>query len=537
MRISTSQFFDASAANYQRIYNNTLTTGQEVSSGTKVNTAADDPTGAARLLQLGQQSSMLDQYTANITSATATMTQSESALTAITNAMQRAKELIVGGANGTNTDKDRQANAAELTQIQGQVLSLMNSQDANGQYLFSGSKSSTPPYSQNADGTYSYNGDQTSTTVPIGNGLTVATNTTGWAAFEQAVNTTRTSTSMTSPAVDDGRITLSGGQVSNSATFNSSFSSGQPYTVSFLSSTQYKITDASGTDVTAEAGQNGTFSSANASTQTIGFRGLTLNLNTNLSAADNATTATADAAMAGHSFQVTAAPDTFATSRSAGNASTTVITSSAETNATAYNSSFPPGGAILKFTSATAFDLYASPITANSKPVSSGSTVVTTNTATPPVTTTTATAAGITFNLSGSPAATDTFTVQPNTHQSQNILNTLGAAITALNTPADGDPVALQKLSTAMDSALGNLTQSETLVSSAGSNSGARQAILISQSATNDTLTNGNTIAQSAIRDADPVASYTQLTLQTTMLSAAQLAFSKISQLGLFNKI
>jgi flagellar hook-associated protein 3 FlgL len=537
MRISTSQFFDASAANYQRIYTNTLTTGQEVSSGTKVNTAADDPAGAARLLQLGQQSSMLGQYAANINSANSTMTQAQSAMDGITTALQRAKELIISGANGTNTDANRQANAAELTQIQGQVLSLMNSQDANGQYIFAGSKSSVPPYSQNADGTYSYNGDQSSNSVPVGNNLSIATNTTGWDAFEQATNTTRTSTSMTSPAVDDGRVTMSGGQVSNSATFNASFASGQPYTVKFLSSTQYQITDASGNDVTSEAGQNGTFSSANAATQTIGFRGLSLNLNTNLSAADKATTATADAAMAGHSFQLTATPDTFATSRSPGNPSTTVITSSSETNAAAYNSSFPPGGAVLKFTSATAFDLYAAPITANSKPVSSGNVSVTTDTSVPPVTTTTATAAGITFTLSGAPQDKDTFTVQANTHQSQNILNTLGAAVNALNSPVDGDPIALQKFNSAMDSALGNISQGELQVASAISNSGTRQAVLINQSATNDTLTNGNTVNQGAIRDADPVASYTALTLQTTMLSAAQLAFSKISQLGLFNKI
>ena len=174
MRISTSQFYEASAANYQRIYSNVVTTGQEVSSQVRVNTAGDDPLGASRLLQLSQQSSMLDQYNSNITSAKTQLTQSETALNSIQNALQSAQELIIGANNGTLSDKDRQADALQLTAIQNQVLSAMNTQDASGNYIFSGSKSSTPPYSQNADGTYAYNGDQTSVSLPIGDKLSVA---------------------------------------------------------------------------------------------------------------------------------------------------------------------------------------------------------------------------------------------------------------------------------------------------------------------------------------------------------------------------
>ncbi len=51
MRISTAQYYETTAANYQRGYNDTLKSAAEASSLTKVNTAADDPVGAARLLQ------------------------------------------------------------------------------------------------------------------------------------------------------------------------------------------------------------------------------------------------------------------------------------------------------------------------------------------------------------------------------------------------------------------------------------------------------------------------------------------------------
>ena len=86
---------------------------EEASSLVRVNTAADDPVGASRLLQLGQQASMLDQYPPTpIPSRRPGPT--ESVMTSITNVLQRAKELALGAGNAGYTDADRQANASEL---------------------------------------------------------------------------------------------------------------------------------------------------------------------------------------------------------------------------------------------------------------------------------------------------------------------------------------------------------------------------------------------------------------------------------------
>ncbi|MDR3658956.1 MAG: hypothetical protein P4L86_00815, partial [Mycobacterium sp.] len=233
-----------------------------------------------------------------------------------------------------------------------------------------------------------------------------------------------------------------------------------------------------------------------------------------------------DTVIAGHSFTLAAQPDTFNTSRSAGNPSTAVVTGATTTNQAAYDSTFPTGGAILKFTSATAYDLYAAPVTASSRPVSSGT-----------MAGSTATAAGVSLTFGGTPAAGDQFVVQPNNHQTQNILDTLNQMIGSLNTPADGNPVAQQKLLATMNAGVSNVTSAMDQAGSAVTAIGTRGQTLDAQDATNQSLVLANTTAQGAIRDADPAAVMTQLTLQQTMLQAAQLAFSKISQLGLFNKI
>lgn len=74
-------------------------------------------------------------------------------------------------------------------------------------------------------------------------------------------------------------------------------------------------------------------------------------------------------------------------------------------------------------------------------------------------------------------------------------------------------------------------------MTSALSSVGGRGQSLDTQSDTNQSFVLANTQTQSAIRDSDAAEVMTRLTLQQTMLQASQLAFSKIAQLGLFNKV
>src|SRR3979490_4887 len=184
MRISTAQFYDQSAANYQRAYSDVVQTQTSMSSGVKLNTAADDPIGAGQLLQLGQQSSLLTQYNKNISTIQGTLGQSETVLSSVKSLLQNAQEIATAAGNGTMTDADRQGYASTLGSIQSQLLGLMNSQDASGQYIFSGSKTDTVPYTANADGTYSYHGDQSTLKLAIDDNLSMARNKTGWGLLQ-----------------------------------------------------------------------------------------------------------------------------------------------------------------------------------------------------------------------------------------------------------------------------------------------------------------------------------------------------------------
>jgi flagellar hook-associated protein 3 FlgL len=523
MRISTAQYFETSAANYSKSFSDTAKTQQQISSGSRIDTAGDDPIGAAKLLQLQQQRSLLTQYSSNMVTVTNSLTQTESVLDSINTAMQRARELTIQAGNGGMSDADRTSIASELGEIEKNVFGMLNSKDANGQYLFSGSKSTTPPYVQNSDGTYTYQGDQTQLSLQVSDTLKLATNDTGFSVFESAINTSRTQTTMTAPAVDDGRVTVSNGRLSSLTGYNKTFTDGQPYKLEFTSSTQFVLTDKSGNDVTSQTASNGTFDPKAADGTTISLRGVEFDVG--ITFKDTDLPADADTNIAGHTFTLSSKPDTLNATRSAGNPSTAQLTGGSVSSQANYTAGFPGGGAVIKFTSPTDYSVYAQPYSDSSKAIATGT-----------FSGTTVTAAGVTFDVSGTPATGDQFSVTANSHKTQNVLDTLSQLKTALRAPVT-DPASQLAVKNAVDSALGNLSSASERIDIVRGEIGARGNSLDIQQQENTSLDIANKSSQSAIGDTDYATASTTLALQQTMLQASQLAFAKISQLSLFNKI
>lgn len=523
MRISTGQYFATSTSTYTKNFSDTAKTQDQISSGQRIQTAADDPIGAAKLLQLRQQSGVLDQYSSNITSINNALTTEESILSSVTDALQRAQELTVQAGNGGLSDADRTSIASEIQEIEENVFGMLNSKDANGSYLFAGSKSATAPYVRNSDATYSYQGDQTQLSLQVSDGLSIATNDTGYGVFEQALNISRTQTTLSSPAINDNRITLSAGQVASSSSYDKSFTEGQPYTLEFLSSTEFTVKDAKGNPVTDETSSKGLIDPKNANGATISLRGVDFQANVTL--LDTDASADADSLIAGHTFTLTSKPDTIATSRLPSNTSTARLGSSLVTDNKAYTTTFPSGGAVIKFTSPTDYQLFAAPVTDASKPVDSGT-----------LTGSDITAAGVTFQVSGTPDTGDQFSLSTRAPHTQNVLNTLSQLRQALLVPVT-DAASSLGLKDAVASALGNLSQASQQIDITRGAIGARGASIDIQESENANLALANKSSQSLIADTDYATASIQLTLQQSMLQAAQLSFAKISQLSLFDKL
>jgi flagellar hook-associated protein 3 FlgL len=146
---------------------------QELSSGYKLNQPSDDPYAASQALKLRADLASNQQYQGNVSDANAWQNVADTALGNIGDSVQRARDLIIQGANGTNSASDRTAMVTELNQLIDSIKTDANTQYA-GRYIFSGTATKTQPYQQGSVDAYA--GNTASITREIGAGVQVSIN-------------------------------------------------------------------------------------------------------------------------------------------------------------------------------------------------------------------------------------------------------------------------------------------------------------------------------------------------------------------------
>lgn len=151
MRVSTSMIFDAGVSTMNKQTASLLHLQQQVATGRRILTPADDPVGASRALEVRQSMNVLDQYATNQQNATSALGLAEVQLSSINDLFGRIKELTVQAGNATLTDSDRQSIAFELRSRFDELLGIANAADGQGQYLFSGYMGSTKPFGGTVD--------------------------------------------------------------------------------------------------------------------------------------------------------------------------------------------------------------------------------------------------------------------------------------------------------------------------------------------------------------------------------------------------
>ena len=160
-------------ANINQALDRIDTTQQELSTGKKINQPSDNPYGTSLALQLNNQLGNLTSYSNNVVDGTGWAQTGNAALSDITNAVQRVRELVVGASNGTQSQTDLSADAAEVNQLIDQIKQDANTQ-YNGQYIFAGAATSTAPYQAGANDAYA--GDTGQVTRQIGPNTSLAVN-------------------------------------------------------------------------------------------------------------------------------------------------------------------------------------------------------------------------------------------------------------------------------------------------------------------------------------------------------------------------
>ena len=135
------------AMNANRMLN--VTTGQQakstekLSSGYRINRAADDAAGLTISEKMRKQIRGLDQASTNAQDGVSSVQTAEGALTEVHSMLQRMNELAVQASNGTNADSDRQAIQDEIDQLTTEIDRVAETTKFNEIYLLKGDNSST----------------------------------------------------------------------------------------------------------------------------------------------------------------------------------------------------------------------------------------------------------------------------------------------------------------------------------------------------------------------------------------------------------
>ena len=184
MRLSTNTIFAANVSRLNEIQTGIVRTQQQISTGRRILTPADDPIGAAQVLDLTQGQSINAQFATNRQSASNSLSAEEQVLQGTTSLLQDVKSLVINAGDGALGDTERQYLATDLQNRLEELRGQANATDGTGNYLFAGFQVTAEPFTHTASG-IGYNGDQGQRLAQVGNSRQISLSDTGDAVFEK----------------------------------------------------------------------------------------------------------------------------------------------------------------------------------------------------------------------------------------------------------------------------------------------------------------------------------------------------------------
>ena len=187
MKISTTLYFDRATQQLGDVQGELAKTQEQLSTGKQIVKPSDAPDKASLVTRLDSELARQASYQNTLKSVNTRLQAEETVLKNTTDVMVRMKELATQAASDTLSSADRQSIALEISSLKEQVLSLANTQDTNGNYLFSGSRVGSPAFSKDAKGQVVYQGDESRMKVAVGDNRRMNLNMPGSDAFTKVI--------------------------------------------------------------------------------------------------------------------------------------------------------------------------------------------------------------------------------------------------------------------------------------------------------------------------------------------------------------
>ena len=184
MKISTQLLFDRASGQMSAVQNNLAVSQAKLAQGKQIINPSDAPDQAAVIQRLNSVMSRQEGFQSSLTTLRSRLQNEDTTLKSATSLLVRAKEIAVQAANDTLAPINRKALSSEMQAVRDQLLSLANSKDTNGNFIFAGSRSQLPPFQSARVGeSPSYQGDQTRMSIMVGEQRSIPINRTGTDAF------------------------------------------------------------------------------------------------------------------------------------------------------------------------------------------------------------------------------------------------------------------------------------------------------------------------------------------------------------------
>ena len=174
MRLSTQQFFIQNLSNVQQSNAQVFKYQQQLSTGKKLSKPSDDPLAATQINKFERLIARNEVFSRNVDVAERRLQLEESSLDLAVDSMLRIKDLSIQANNGGLSDAELNIIGTELRELLGQLEGVVNTQDAQGEYLFAGFKGQTKPYQLDEDDNYVYLGDAGQRFLNVGENTTIA---------------------------------------------------------------------------------------------------------------------------------------------------------------------------------------------------------------------------------------------------------------------------------------------------------------------------------------------------------------------------
>ena len=493
MRISSNLFFQTGLNSINAQQADLVHLYKQVGSGQRMVNPSDDPLGAAQAINVSQTLAMSERYAANRQVASQNLGMQDNVLNSVTLQLQDIKTRLVEASNGTLSDLDRNTLGEVLQGARDALLNLANSTDGNGQYLFSGSRGNRPAFSE----TGQYIGDSSARLVQVDQTRRMTGVDLGSDIFNRAAPGS-TGFVMIPDSGNEGNGAFSKIVVTDP----NGAAAGKRVDIQFTSDTEYQVF------VDGEDAGTHTYASPGPAKllQGVQLNGIDLGVEVDFSGVPNGTDSFTLAPL---SSSYSVSPEsTMAIANVSGFDSTQPVTST-----------FDDPGFSAKFDPDTG-TLTAAPNADGELELRDSGALIGT------------------IKLYGTPTAGSSATIQPTSgsvsRDELNVFTALDEVIGMLNSPAFDEAKGAQ-LSNALNSAMQRVDVTYNNVLSVRASTGTRMNELDALSSNGSARILEYKGQLSKLEDLDYYTAITQLTLRTTALEAASMAFQKIQNTSLFN--